>query len=181
MAGVMAYLTALALALGIAVDGAVVVASRALAGRRSRSLPWLFGASHAVMATLGWAIGRRASVWIQEWDHWVAFALLTLIGGRMIVAPDGREDAPSADGGWEVFGLCVATSIDAAAGGVTIDALGIAPALTIGLITCICTALSMTALAVGERVGVHAGRNLSRVGGLVLVVIAIRVVVQHTS
>ena len=80
--------SALALAFGLAMDATAVSTARAFGAKAHRELailPLLFGAFQAGMAALGWLAGKVAGPYIAAWDHWVAFALLLLIGGKMIV------------------------------------------------------------------------------------------------
>jgi putative Mn2+ efflux pump MntP len=174
----MAYLAAAGLAVGLALDTAAVSAARAFAGRRSMSLPWLFGAFHAAMATLGWFVGHHASALLRASDHWIAAALLGYIGARMVFSPL-RGGAVASTSHGETLLLAVATSIDAAAAGLAIDLLGVAPAVTIGLIGAICVAMSSLAMAFGRWIGARVGRDLDRAGGVLLWIVAIRTLVVH--
>jgi putative Mn2+ efflux pump MntP len=178
----MHLLAAIGLAVGLALDTAAVTASRAVAGRRSFALPWLFGAFHGGMAAIGWMVGRQASAIIQDWDHWIAAGLLAFIGVRMIAArPAPAAMAAREDRLWEILVLAVATSVDAAAAGLAIDTLGVAPALAIGLIAGVCVLLSTVAIPVGAWIGRRADRPMDRIGGVILLAIAVHVVVSHTT
>ncbi len=170
---------ALAMAVGLALDTSAVTAARALAGRRSLALPWLFGACHAAMATLGWALGRQATAVIRDWDRWIAAGILFGLAARMFTAPPPEEAAP-ADRPWEIAVLAIATSVDALAAGLAIDALGVSPPIAIALIAGVCVALSTTATLVGAWAGRRLGRNLDRIGGVLLVLVAVRIVVAHS-
>jgi putative Mn2+ efflux pump MntP len=179
---VIAYLAAFGLAIGLALDTAVVAAARSIAGRDGLGLPWLFGLAHGVMATIGWLLGRGASPSLSDWDHWVAFGLLIAVGTRMIVLAFRPLDAaPPAERGWELAAVVIATSLDALAAGFAIDALAIPPLVAIAMIAAVCVATSTVAVLVGRVAGRFAGRPLEAVGGIVLIAVAIRVVVLHTS
>jgi putative Mn2+ efflux pump MntP len=179
---VTAYLATLALAIGLALDTAVVAAARAAGGRSGLALPWLFGVAHAGMAAAGWMLGRQAVDALSTWDHWIAFVVLVVLGVRMVVAPlRPTAAAPPAEGPWELVVLALATSIDALAAGLAIDVLGVAPVIAIALIGGVCVVLSTCASLLGRWAARIAGGQLSRVGGLVLIAVAIRIVVLHTS
>lgn len=80
-----------------------------------------FGLAQAIMPLIGWGLGLAFASIIREVDHWIAFVLLVLIGGRMIYAgvntkPD-KSDKVSTATGWALFTAAVATSVDAAAAG----------------------------------------------------------------
>lgn len=180
--------SAIALGFGLAMDATAVSAARGLDGRRPRELvllPLLFGGFQSGMSALGWLAGRWAGAYIARWDHWVAFALLTAIGGKMLrdAWRAGRSDedgerAPPAATIAVYLGLAVATSIDAAAAGLTLPLVPVAPwiALTlIGTITAACSAIGYLA---GKLVGERVGARLAALGGLVLIGIGIEMLVQ---
>ena len=118
-----------------------------------------FGVFQAVMPLIGWVLGTQFARYITSVDHWIAFALLGYIGGKMIwdALHEAPETAPCAGEGRldlkELLMLAVATSIDALAVGITFAFLqvSILPAVaTIGLIT---FALSFAGVVVGNRFG----------------------------
>jgi len=178
----MSFLSALAMAIGLALDTAAVTASRAVAGRRSYTLPWLFGAFHGGMAAIGWAVGHQASQLVQAWDHWIAAGLLAVVGVRMLAAKPAANDAHAReDRAWEILVLSVATSVDALAAGLAIDALGGSAIFAIGLIAGVCVALSTAAIPLGNWIGRRAGTPMDRIGGVILLVLAMRVIISHTT
>ena len=145
-------LSAIALAFGLAMDATAVCAARAFGAKDRRELiilPLLFGAFQSGMASLGWLGGRAAADYIAAWDHWVAAGLLVLIGGKMIyeaVRGDDDEEEPGTP--LLYIGLAIATSIDAAAAGLTLTLLPVEPWLSlvlIGTITAACSALGYAA------------------------------------
>ncbi len=176
------------IALGLAMDAFAVAVgvSVGLGGTSRRQmfrLAWHFGLFQALMPIIGWAAGTTVRPLIEGWDHWIAFALLTLIGGKMIVEAlrGGAADVTTPDPtrGWTLVGLSVATSIDALAVGLSFAALGIEvwfPAAVIGL-----TAGAMTVLGTlgGRTLGLRLGNRMSAVGGIVLILIGYRIVYQH--
>jgi putative Mn2+ efflux pump MntP len=185
--------SALALAFGLAMDATAVSAARGLAGRRPRELvvlPALFGGFQAGMAALGWLAGRWAGPYIERWDHWVAFGLLVAIGGKMLVDAwrDGRGDSrrePGADHAAPpatlalYLGLALATSIDAAAAGLTLPLVPVAPWLALALIGGVTAACSASGYLAGRVAGERFGARLAALGGLVLIGIGVRLLAQH--
>jgi hypothetical protein len=119
---------AIALAFGLAMDATAVSAARGLATqpRELVLLPLLFGGFQSGMAALGWLAGRWAGPYIARWDHWVAFGLLVAIGGKMLFdgwrdrAKDAADGTPAPASIMLYLGLAIATSIDAAAAGLTL-------------------------------------------------------------
>jgi manganese efflux pump family protein len=175
-------LAAIALAFGLAMDATAVCAARAVGARSHRELlilPLLFGAFQAGMASVGWLGGRAAADYIAAWDHWVAFGLLVLIGGKMVYeAIRGNDSEPEPGTALLYLGLALATSIDAAAAGLTLNLLSVAPWLSlllIGAITAACSALGYWA---GRALGHKLGSKLEVIGGLVLIAIGIDILIR---
>ncbi|TMQ02252.1 MAG: manganese efflux pump [Deltaproteobacteria bacterium] len=174
---------AIALAFGLAMDATAVSAVRGLAAqpRELVVLPLLFGGFQSGMAALGWLAGRWAGPYIARWDHWVAFGLLVAIGGKMLIDAWRKRAGAEAPGPASValyLGLAVATSIDAAAAGLTLPLLAVAPWLALLLIGAITAACSAAGHVAGRFVGTQFGARLSMLGGVVLIGIGVRILVQ---
>lgn len=177
------------LAIGLAMDATAVAAAKGLSStvvrpRHALLVASFFGGFQALMPGIGWLVGTWVGPVIRAWDHWIAFLLLSALGIKML------RDARAADGvgprdEGDPFRLrvlllfAVATSIDALAVGVTLPMLGAplaASLLTIGLVT---AALSAAGLYAGRRFGVLLGQRLDAVGGLVLIGLGVRILLQH--
>jgi putative Mn2+ efflux pump MntP len=177
-------LSALALAFGLAMDATAVCAARALSARDRRELvilPLLFGLFQAGMAALGWAGGAVARPYIEAWDHWVAGGVLIVIGLHMFVEAWGADGTEEAKPGRPLLylGLAIATSIDAAAAGLTLPLLPTSPVLAlvaIGLVTMACCAVGYAA---ARSLGSKLGRRLDIAGGLVLVGMGIDILIRQ--
>ena len=180
--------SAIALAFGLAMDATAVSAARGLAGRRPRELillPALFGGFQSGMSALGWLAGRWAGAYIARWDHWVAFGLLVAIGGKMLVdawrdgrRPEGEERVPAPATIALYLGLALATSIDAAAAGLTLPLVPVAPWIALVLIGAVTAACSAAGYLAGRFVGERFGARLAVLGGLVLIGIGVDLLVQ---
>ncbi len=174
-------------AVGLSMD-AVAVSLAASASNRARGtramfrLSFHFGLFQALMPLVGWFIGRSVAPYIESFDHWIAFALLTLVGGRMIRAAFGGVEAdlgrdPSK--GATLVMLSVATSIDALAIGLTLAMIGDGIWLACVVIGLVTAGLSTLAGFVGTRVGSTVGARMEVVGGLALIAIGVRILVEH--
>ena len=137
------------------------------------------------MPTLGWLAGRTVQDWVAPVDHWLALALLGFIGGRMLWGglQGESEDPERADAtrGWRLVLLSVATSIDAFAAGLSLAMLGVhllVPVLVIGVVAALFTLAGMT---LGRRIGLLWGRRVEALGGLLLIGLGVKVVVEHLS
>ncbi len=176
-------LEAVALAFGLAMDATAMATVRGLVGhpREVVILPVLFGVFQAGMAALGWALGSWGGSYIDAWDHWIAFVLLAGIGLKMLVdAWRGNvDDEPVRTGLLVLVGLAVATSIDAAAAGITLPLVPVSPWLSLALIGGITLACSALGFVVGRTASARLGGRLTAVGGVILIAIGVRLLVQH--
>ena len=147
----------------------------------------VFGAFQALMPALGYLAGELARGWIEAWDHWVAFALLAAVGGHMIweSGPGMIEEEAVARADpfqWRrLLVLGIATSLDAAAVGLTlalIDMPLVASVAIIGLITFV---LCVPAVRLGARLGMAFAHRAELFGGIVLIVIGVKILAEHLS
>ena len=167
------------LAGALAVDAAAanaVLATRAGVGWRVLS-SLLFGAFQAGMSGVGAVAGDWLVAHAAAWDHWVAFVLLAGLGGRMMWP--GDDDAPPGVGLWPVLVLAVATSIDALAAGVTLPLFSLPTWAMLAVIGGVTVAASAVAAWAGRAAGASVGPAAERVGGLVLIAIGLRILVEH--
>jgi len=146
-------------------------------------LSFHFGLFQALMPLIGWSAGIAVYRYIADFDHWVAFSLLSFVGGRMILASlHGSDEARAGrdpTSGWDLVILSVATSIDALAVGLSLAMIGsriLFPALVIGVVAGVITVLGMV---LGRKIGVLWGRRVEAAGGVVLIAIGIRILLQH--
>ena len=187
----MTFGAVLSLALGLAMDATAVSAARGVATPRIQakhvlSVALFFGGFQAFMPLLGWLVGTRIGPAVQAWDHWIAFVLLGAIGGKMLWEARSQDDEPEARVAnlyafKVMLVLAVATSIDALAVGVTLPMLNAPFALsliTIGVTTAI---LSAAGLFAGHRFGALLGKRLEIVGGLVLIGLGTKILIEHLS
>lgn len=143
-----------------------------------------FGFFQALMPLLGWLLGSRFSNYIESVDHFIAFGLLALIGGKLIhEAWKSRGEALVCTPlrAPELLLLGIATSIDALAAGVALAVLEINIWLAIMLIGVITLALSFLAFKLGRRFGAGLHTKAQLVGGIALVFIGLKILVDHLS
>lgn len=176
--------TALALAMdAFAVAAAIAASLRGCTPRQSFRLCWHFGLFQTLMPIIGWFGGRLVAEALSSFDHWLALAILSFLGGKMIfeAARGDHESRPALDPtrGLSLIMLSVATSIDALAVGLTLGLMGVRiwfPSLIIGLVAALMTFLGTI---LGRRVGERLGRFAEYLGGIVLIFIGGRILVQH--
>ena len=173
--GVGLSMDAFAVALG---QGAA--ASPATRTAHALTLGLLFGFAQAAMPLLGWALGATFYGFFEVIDHWIAFFLLSLLGITMIRTGWQDEGEPPAMArGWKLGALALATSIDAAAAGITLTMLGmpiLAACALIGLITFV---LTVTGTLLGRAAGQQLGRMAEVVGGLILIALGVKILIEH--
>lgn len=147
-------------------------------------LALFFGGFQALMPLIGWALGSQFLGIIGPIDHWVAFVLLAVIGGKMLweAFHDGDEDddkpADRIDLG-EFFILAVATSIDALAVGISFAALSVDIVPSVALIGVTTFAFSIAGVFVGNFFGSRYEKPASIVGGVVLILIGTKILLEH--
>ena len=181
------YIIGIALALALDAFAVSVGVSLALGGmsrRQSFRLSIHFGLFQFMMPVAGWLAGRCILVYIEAVDHWAAFGLLVIIGGRMIresfkpqESTGGTKSDPTK--GFSLLMLSVATSVDALAVGLSFGVLGVSvflPAAVIGLV-----AFCMT--VVGTLIGPHlsriVGKRAELIGGIILISIGVKILLDH--
>ncbi len=143
----------------------------------------IFGAIETLTPLIGWGLGMLASQFVLEWNHWIAFILLTFLGGRMVIEGmrnDVDEEEPiHRHGFWLLVTTAIATSLDAMAVGVGLAFLQvniIATALAIGCATFIMSTLGMM---IGRFIGPLLGKRAEILGGIVLIGIGAQIMWSH--
>lgn len=181
-------LTLLVLSLALAADAfAAAVCNGAVAQPRpsvggALRIGAAFGAAQAIMPLIGWLLGAAAISFVRQVDHWIAFALLVALGAKMLKdASEPTDCGPPAPlmTGWALGAAAIATSIDAAAAGVTLPMLGlpvVVSALTIGLVT---LTLSTAGVVIGAAAGARIGRSATMVGGVMLILLGVKILAEH--
>ena len=194
--------------IGLSMDAFAValckgLAMKTLSLRRTLCIAGAFGGFQALMPLIGWLLGSSFSRYIEAVDHWIAFALLLSIGGKMIrdavrelrEDEDDKEKANGSDAGkdlkvGELLVLAVATSIDALAVGLSFAMLGMTEVsspgglsiwysiLIIGIETFV---LSGAGVLIGHRFGSRHHARAELAGGIVLILIGIRILISHLS
>lgn len=184
----------LLIALALAMDCfAVSVVSGVIVRKRETGtllrLAFLFGLFQALMPLIGWFLTSRFSSALEAWDHWIAFGMLALIGGKMIADSFKDEETASLNPrNWKTqLALAVATSIDALAVGISFACTGyntfrslILPLVIIGIVSFL---MSVAGYLLGVRFGSVVNEKVrpELLGGLILIAIGIKILVEHLS
>ncbi len=188
----MGFLDILVLAVALSMDSfTMAIISGVVLKRRDWGvivpLGFLFGFFQAAMPLLGWLLTARFSRYIEAYDHWIAFALLVLIGGKMIVG-SFQEKVQYAFNPARLntqIALALATSIDALAVGISFVCVGyttlgslLFPLLAVGIASFV---LGVAGCLLGIRFGVTVSRRMKPelFGGVILVFIGIKILLSH--
>ena len=145
----------------------------------------LFGVIEGTTPLIGWLIGYSAKGYVQAWDHWLAFALLTLLGLHMIYegckpGPDNDPDNAPATPLFKLILTASGTSIDALTVGITLAFMDVNIWLAAGLIGAATTIMVTIGVLVGRVVSRWLGHRAEIGGGLTLLVIGLWVLYSHT-
>ena len=183
------------IAVGLSMDAFAVAVCKGLGMKRvdvrqAVVIALFFGAFQGLMPLVGWALGTQFERFITPVDHWIAFALLAFIGAKMLwdgLHGEGCEEcgrdaaqalSPKLDLR-ELVMLSVATSIDALAVGITFAFLRVDIASSVALIGVTTFLLSFLGVAVGNRFGARFERPATFAGGVVLVLIGTKILLEH--
>lgn len=185
----MELLTILVVAVALAMDAfaasiAAGIKLGCVTGRQTFRLAFHFGFFQFMMPVIGWFLGASMETIINTSDHWIALGLLSFIGGKMIYEavaekkPSGAVCDPTT--GLSLYSLSIATSIDALAVGVSLGVLSQQiwyPSIIIGIVAALFTVLG---IKLGCRIGMRFSRNMEIIGGIILIGIGIKIVLDHT-
>lgn len=180
------------LAVGLSMDAFAVSVCKGLAMKKATlkaeaTCGLWFGGFQALMPTIGFFLGALFADAIEAFDHWVAFALLAIIGINMLKEAlekkDESGDNPEKDADLSVktmFLMAVATSIDALAVGISLAMVGSVniwlAAAFIGICTCLLSALGVK---VGNVFGSRYEKKAELAGGVILILLGVKILLEH--
>lgn len=154
--------------------------------RQATIISLFFGGFQALMPLIGWALGTQLADFITPIDHWIAFILLALIGGKMLFDAFRGDDEGEAGEPKdtrldlkELLMLAIATSIDALAVGITFAFLGVNIVWAIAIIGVTTFVLSVVGVAVGHVFGARYEKGAAIAGGIVLILIGCKILLEH--
>ena len=181
----MDFVTVILIAIGLSMDALAVAIAKGISISKNRRksallIASLFGGFQALMPVIGWLAGLGLRDIIMGIDHWIAFGLLGFIGAKMIYDSTKSEDGKDENITMVVaLTLAIATSIDALMVGLSFAFLEtsiLIPILIIGTVT---FALSFVGFIFGSRMGSIFGRRIKILGGLILILIGVRILLEH--
>lgn len=189
----MSYLELFLLAVGLCFDTFAVSLTGAICMNRKLKCPqilkiiFFFALFQAALTLAGYFLGYSVSEYIRKFDHWVAFILLLYIGGKMIWESFSSKEG--ADAGKidllntkQLCLLSVATSIDALAVGISLAMVslsGLKIGVGTGMIFAVTALASLAGLLGGRRLGGKFGKKSELIGGIILIAIGIKILIEH--
>ena len=175
------------IAVGLSMDAFAVSVCKGLGMRRLNMgqavvIALFFGGFQALMPVIGWAVGAQFAHFVSTYAHWIAFALLAFVGGKMLW--DAFHEDEGEDAGLfklelgDLLMLAIATSIDALAVGVSFAFLDVAIAPSAALIGVTTFALSIAGVVIGNQFGSRWEKPATIAGGIVLILIGLKVLLE---
>lgn len=183
----MDLITIILLAIGLSMDAFAVSVTNGIIIKKvtlthSLKIALCFGFFQALMPLLGWYFASYFSAYIIGFDHWIAFILLTLIGGKMVHEAFEEEDIDKKTDPTQIGKLLllgIATSIDALAVGVNFAFIQTDLFLTIAIIGLTTFSISFVGVYFGKTFGAFFKKEAEIFGGVVLFLIGLRILIEH--
>lgn len=206
----MSILSIILTGFGLAMDAFAVSVAKGISLTKVRlkdaiKIALFFGVFQGVMPLIGWGAGRYFADYIKAFDHWVAFILLGVIGGKMIFEALKERNTEKAEvaatmevnkrkekeflslrrkeelGYKNLTVLAIATSIDALAVGVSFAFLGISIVQSVLIISIITFVLCFFGVIIGEKLGDIFKNYAEIIGGVILILIGLNILLEHTG
>ena len=179
----MDFVTSLLLSIAVAAVCFVVSVSNGIALNKFIFSPiikmaFLFGLFQAMMPVFSWLAGKQCGSWIEPYDHWVALAILSFLGAKMIWESfDENSDSESEVVlRWgRLIILAIATSIDAFAVGIAIALLKDPLLISAAIIGIVAFAFSIVGIFIGKKIGDYVGDKFQILGGVILILIGVKI------
>ena len=184
------FIELLLMGVGLAMDAFAVSICKGLGMKKVNKkqavvIGVFFGGFQTLMPLIGWILGKQFERYITSVDHWIAFILLGCIGGKMIVESLKKEEEEEIEKSdkpldlKEMFILAIATSIDALAIGITFAFLGTPIIEAIAIIGIVTFLISIGGVYVGNFFGSKYKNKAEFAGGLILVLLGIKILLEH--
>ena len=181
----MSFVELFLIAVGLSMDAFAVSVCKGLSVNRLEKkhaaiVGLYFGGFQFLMPVIGYLLGSRFESLITSVDHWIAFALLLVIGGNMIKESRGEAEGLSDDFGFKtMLLLAIATSIDALAVGISFAFLSVDILPAALLIGCTTFLLSAAGCYIGRAFGAKYKSGAELTGGIILILIGVKILLEH--
>lgn len=151
-------------------------------------LPFSFAVSHIIFISLGWFLGVNIDKLISSIDHWIAFSLLMFVGGKMLIESIKKEKIlitkkcsvkNKISNNKNLFPVCIATSIDAFAVGLSFAFLKFSFSLSVIIVFSTIFFTSLFALFISKKINPNLNKIIEILGGLILIFIGLKILLEH--
>lgn len=185
----MELLTIILIAIGLSFDTFAVSVSSGLILKKidffnATKIAITLAVFQAVMPLIGWLAGSGIKNYAENFDHWIAFGILGLLGGKMIYEsfktdPEDRSFNPLDIK--VMIGMAIATSIDALIVGFSFALLNYKILISVGIIGAVTYIVAMLGMLFGKKIGARMGRRMEVLGGVMLILIGLKILIEHLS
>jgi manganese efflux pump family protein len=183
----MGIITILLIAFGLSFDTFAVSVSSGLILRKinffdAMKIAFVLALFQGLMPLIGWLIGSGLRKYMMAYDHWIAFILLSVLGTKMIYESFQSEDERKPINPMRftvMLSMAIATSIDALIVGLSFAFFELNIYLTVLLIGTVTFIVAMLGILFGKKAGAHLGQRMEIVGGLILIAIGFKILIEH--
>lgn len=135
----------------------------------------------ATMPVLGWLGGITIKDWMESFDHWVALGILSILGIKMLIESFKKDEEKNINplDIKVIMSMALATSIDAFAVGISFAIIEVNMLLAFIIIGSVTFITSMLGILFGKKTGSHFGQKMEIIGGLILIAIGVKIVIEH--
>lgn len=185
----MELLTIILIAIGLSFDTFAVSVSSGLILKeidffKATRIAITFALFQAAMPLIGWLAGSEIKEYARNFDHWIAFGILALLGVKMIYESLKSDPGARTLNPLELkvmIGMAVATSIDALVVGFSFALLDYKILISVGIIGAVTYIVAMLGMLFGKKIGARMGRRMEILGGMMLFLIGLKILIEHLS
>jgi putative Mn2+ efflux pump MntP len=183
----MEILTIFLIAIGLSFDTFAVSISSGLVLRKidffnATKIAITLALFQAAMPVIGWLAGSGIKNYAESVDHWIAFGILALLGGKMIYESFNADPEDRSFNPLDIrvlIGMAIATSIDALIVGFSFALLNYKIVISIGIIGVVTYIVAMLGMLFGKKIGAQMGRRMEILGGVMLILIGLKILFEH--
>jgi putative Mn2+ efflux pump MntP len=183
----MEILTIFLIAIGLSFDTFAVSISSGLVLRKidffnATKIAITLAVFQAAMPVIGWLAGSGIKNYAESVDHWIAFGILALLGGKMIYESFNADPEDRSFNPLDIrvlIGMAIATSIDALIVGFSFALLNYKIVISIGIIGAVTYIVAMLGMLFGKKIGAQMGRRMEILGGVMLILIGLKILFEH--
>ncbi len=138
----------------------------------------------AAMPLIGWLAGSGIKQYAESFDHWIAFGILALLGGKMVYESFKTDPEERSFNPLDIrvmIGMAIATSIDALVVGFSFALLDFKILISVGIIGAVTYIVAMLGMLFGKKIGSRMGRRMEMLGGVMLFLIGLKILIEHLS